>query len=109
MEQSENASAVAVTGGPEFAVVELDTPIRRGAKDIQSITLRRPNAGSLRGLSLVDVAQMNVTALQKLLPRISDPVLTEQDITLMDPADLVACGVEVASFLLSKRERQQFL
>ncbi len=92
----------------ETAVVVLDEPIKRGNTTIDVLTLRRPNAGSLRGLSLVDIAQLNVTALQKLLPRISDPVLTEQDVASMDPADLTACGTEVAAFLLSKRDRQLF-
>lgn len=92
----------------DAAVVKLDEPIKRGDKVIETITLIRPNAGSLRGLSLIDVAQMNVTALQKLLPRISNPVLTEADISNMDPADLTKCGVEVASFLLSKQDRMQY-
>lgn len=97
----------AATAG--VAVVPLDEPIKRGSTTISTLTLRRPNAGSLRGLNLVDIAQLNVTALQKLLPRISDPMLTEQDVAGMDPADLTACGSEVAVFLLSKRDRQQFL
>lgn len=107
--QKDNSQPAVAEPRPEFATVTLDVPIRRGNTDIQTISLRRPNAGALRGLSLVDVGQMNVTALQKLLPRISDPVLTEHDVNLMDPADLTACGVEVASFLLSKRDRQQYL
>jgi len=40
-----------------------------------------------------------------LLPRISDPTLTEMDVAKMDPADLASCGFEVASFLLSKKDR----
>ncbi len=92
---------------PNF--VMLDKPILRGKTSISSITLRRPSAGELRGLSLIDLAQMNVTALQKLLPRISEPMLIEADVAGMDLADLVACGTQVATFLLSKRDRQQFL
>jgi hypothetical protein len=43
-----------------------------------------------------------------LLPRISDPLLTEADVASMDPADLTACGVEVVGFLLKKQDRQAF-
>lgn len=91
------------------SVITLDVPIKRGEKTIETITLRRPNTGSLRGLSLMDLAQMNVTALQKLLPRISDPILSEADVANMDPADITACAVEVASFLLSKHVKAQYL
>lgn len=83
-------------------VVELDEPISRGVEKISKITLRRPKSGALRGLSLVNVANMEVSTLIKLLPRISDPALTEYDINNMDPSDLTALGVEVASFLPQK-------
>lgn len=88
--------------------VDLDEPIIRGATKIASITLRKPNAGSLRGASLMDLAQMDVAALIKVLPRISDPTLTEPEVAKMAPADLAACGTEVATFLLRKRDRQQY-
>lgn len=89
-------------------VVELDEPINRGGQKISKITLRRPKAGALRGLSLMNVANMEVSTLIKLLPRISDPVLTEYDINNMDPSDLTALGVEVASFLPQKSMMADF-
>ena len=51
----------------------LDTPINRGDQTITRVQVRKPNAGALRGLSLVEVLQMNVTALQTLLPRVTEP------------------------------------
>lgn len=85
------------------AKIELDTPIMRKGGDIAEITLRKPKAGELRGLSLTDVLQMDVNALGKLLPRISNPMLTEAEVQGMDPADLVQLGGEVAGFLVPKR------
>lgn len=85
------------------AKIELDTPIARKGGDITEITLRKPKAGELRGLSLTDVLQMDVNALGKLLPRISNPMLTEAEVQAMDPADLVQMGGEVAGFLVPKR------
>lgn len=85
--------------------VTLDQPIKRGDTEIREIILRKPNAGELRGLHLADLLQLDVSALIKLLPRISSPTLTEQDATAMDPADLLACGTKVASFLLQKQDR----
>lgn len=82
--------------------VSLDTPIKRGDQTITLITLRKPASGELRGVSLTDLLQLDVTALQKVLPRISSPTLTEQDVAKMDPADLVQLGSVVAGFLLPK-------
>lgn len=89
---------------PVFTVnVELDTPVARKSGDIAEIILRKPKAGELRGLSLTDILQMDVNALGKLLPRISNPMLTEAEVQGMDPADLVQLGGEVAGFLVPKR------
>lgn len=93
---------------PNEAVVELDEPINRGGQKINKITLRRPKSGALRGLNLIDVAHLDVTSLVKLLPRISDPALTEYDVQNMDLADLTALGTEVAGFLAQKRMLADF-
>lgn len=82
--------------------VTLDCPIKRGDQEVTEIILRKPLSGELRGLNLTDLLQMDVLALQKVLPRISSPLLTEQDVASMDPADLMQCGSKVASFLLPK-------
>lgn len=96
-------------GAADFVSVSLDKPLARGNTTISTVTIRRPNSGALRGLSLMDVATMNVTALQKLLPRITDPALTEIEIaTVVDVADLTAMGVEVAGFLVRKQDKQAF-
>lgn len=85
--------------------VELDEPIKRGEQIVDTITLRRPKAGELRGLSLVDLAQMDVVSLQRVLPRISVPTLSEADVAAMCPADLLALAVELAGFFQRKADR----
>ena len=82
--------------------VILDTPIRRGTTTIDSITLRKPNAGELRGVSLAELLQMDVNSLIKVLPRISSPTLIAVEVTSMDPADLVALSTKITGFLLQK-------
>lgn len=82
--------------------VVLDTPIRRGTTVIDSITLRKPNSGELRGVSLSDLLQMDVNSLVKVVPRISSPLLTAVEVASMDPADLFALGTKVSGFLLQK-------
>lgn len=87
------------------AVITLDEPIQRGDTTITDITVRRPKAGELRGVSLIDIGNMNVTALQQVLPRITNPTLTAQEVANLDPADLVQLGLEVAYFLVRKADR----
>lgn len=82
--------------------VPLDNPIIRGEQTITAIELRKPESGSLRGVTLTDLLQMDVNALITVLPRISNPTLTAQEVARMDPADLLQLGSEVAGFLLPK-------
>ncbi|WP_438307572.1 phage tail assembly protein [Pseudomonas guariconensis] len=94
---------------PNEEVIDLDTPIVRGDQEIKQVTLRKPMSGELRGVSLIDLAQMDVLALRKVLPRISTPSLTDHEIGRMDPADLLQCGVAVGGFLLTKSAKEAAL
>ena len=85
--------------------VPLDTPIKRGDTVITHITLRKPNAGELRGTLLQNLCNMDVDSLVKVLPRISTPTLIEADIMRMDPADLVQLAGVFSGFLTPKALR----
>lgn len=80
----------------------LDVPIVRGNQTIGKVTLRRPKSGELRGTSLQDLVNLDVNALSRVLPRISTPTLTEQDVANLDPADLVQLGGIFSGFLMTK-------
>jgi hypothetical protein len=82
--------------------VVLDSPIRRGVTTIDRITLRKPSSGELRGVSLVELLQMDVASLIKVVPRISSPTLTAIEVSGMDPADLLALSSKISGFLLQK-------
>ena len=89
--------------------VTLDTPIKRGNGFITEVTLRKPSAGELRGVSLAELLQMKVDALQTVLPRITNPLLHKQDMATLDPADLVNMGTVVVGFLLTKETKRDFV
>jgi len=80
----------------------LDTPLTRGSQKITKVTLRKPKSGELRGVSLSDLVNLDVSALSRVLPRISSPTLTEQDVANIDPADLVMLGGIFVGFLMPK-------
>lgn len=80
----------------------LDTPIKRGEQTITAITLRKPNAGALRGVSLRGLLDFQPEDIMRVLPRVSIPTLTDAECQAMDPADLLQAGSIVAGFLLPK-------
>ena len=64
--------------------------------------MRKPQSGALRGTRLQALMDMDVHAMITVLPRVTTPALTTQEITEMDPADLVSLSVEMVTFLLKK-------
>ena len=83
--------------------ITLDTPIQRGENTLNSLIIRSPKkAGHLRGLNTMDIVQMNVDTLIKLLPRITD--LSENEVANMEPADLLKAGVVVVGFLMGSQQ-----
>jgi len=80
-------------------VITLENPVKRGEQIIDAITLIKPNAGTLRGVSLAAVANSDVDALIKVLPRMSAPSLTEQEVAALELPDLVALAGKVIGFL----------
>lgn len=57
--------------------VTLSAPVRIDGEEVTEITLRKPMTGELRGLSMIDILRMDVNAMIRLLPRISQPPLSE--------------------------------
>lgn len=100
-------ATAASTAAPNTIV--LDTPIQRGSTSITEITLRKPNSGELRGLSLQRLHQADAEEIMKLLPRITLPSLTPPECAQLDPADLSEAGGHIISFLLKKSVRDAVL
>lgn len=85
--------------------VTLDTPIVRGSTTIETLTIRKPSAGELRGVKLQALMESDVNSIITLLPRITSPALTTGEVNSMDASDLLALGNEVIIFLLPKSVR----
>lgn len=89
-----------------FEIVDLVEPITRGDITISQLTLRKPKAGELRGLTLSDVIGLEIAAILKLIPRISEPALTDGECQNLDPADLTEIGGSIRGFFMTRGERQ---
>lgn len=86
--------------------IELDTPIVRGDNNIiDTLTIKKPDAGQLRGVKLMDLIQMDIDAIIKVAPRVATPTLTENDVANLDPVDLLAVSTAVVGFFQTKAER----
>lgn len=85
-----------------FPTVTLDEPVKRGETQIASVQLRTPKSGELRGLSMVDIVQLKVDAVQDLLPRITEPPLLPSEVQDLCPADFFKLSTEIAGFFLPK-------
>jgi hypothetical protein len=101
----ENTKETDATKTENPNIVILDTPLMRGEQKIEQITLTKPNAGTLRGVSLAALAQSDVDALIKVLPRMTWPSLTEHEVSRLDVSDLISLAGKVVGFLSPVSER----
>ena len=83
----------------KIALVTLDQPIVRGETSIPTLQIRKPGPGELRGLSLRTLCEADADAMLALLPRITMPPLTDDEVAALDLADFVECCNQVAGFL----------
>lgn len=79
--------------------VTLKDGIKNGDKKITELTIREPSAGELRGIAVVDIARMDVSAYITLLPRITTPTLNTEQINSMSFPDITSVMDKVTDFL----------
>ena len=89
-----------------FETVTLAEPILRGETKIETLTIRKPRSGELRGLTLQDVLSTDVSAILKLIPRVSEPPLTAEEADNLEPEDLAEIGGTLRGFFMTQAERQ---
>lgn len=94
-----------VPGAKLFETVTLEQPIPRSEGEIKTLTLRKPKSGELRKLSLKDILTSEIDTILELLPRISDPILTDAEVDDLCPGDLAQVGGVIRGFFLTPAER----
>jgi hypothetical protein len=102
------AVQAAIDGASEkkrFETVNLDNPLKRGDLEITKVTIRKPMGGDLAGTNIGDLYNMNVVAMSKVIPRISEPMIHAPEFMAMDGEDIAALSGQVVSFLLTKRQK----
>ncbi|MBF7683854.1 phage tail assembly protein [Acinetobacter sp. B5B] len=88
-----------VIENPNLKVIELKHGFYRGDNLVTSITMFKPNTGHCRGLSLKDVLSFNIDSLAVLLPRITTPAITAQNVYQLELMDTLKIAEEITNFL----------
>ncbi len=89
-----------MTKGKSLPTVTFAKPIERGEQKIESIQLREFSTGEIRGLNMVDLVQLQTDALITLVPRISLPPLTKNEVEALPPSEMFKIATEIANFLV---------
>lgn len=85
--------------------IALITPIKGAdGTPITRVTLRKPTVQALRGLQLAMVQLQDVNAIAKLLPRITEPALTSDQVEALDPGDFAALANRVSLFFMTAEQ-----
>lgn len=79
-------------------VAKISKALEINGKTTKNITIREPLAGELRGLKLLDVAQLDTNSLVILIPRITG--LSEFQLQNMPLCDILTIGTEITGFLV---------
>ena len=83
---------------PILDAVTLTTSVDIDGEKHSTISVRKPKSGELRGLKLVDLMQMDVSALLVVLPRITQPPLSPQQVSDLDLRDMTKFGTKIIGF-----------
>jgi hypothetical protein len=87
-----------MTNATKLNSVTLSAPLKIDGTEEKVISLRTPKAGELRGLKLTDLMQMDVQALMVVLPRITQPPLSGDQVASMSVVDLTRFGTKIIGF-----------
>lgn len=108
MKKDNQAETAPTVDGATQKTITLDTPIQRDGQTLDQVSVRKPKSGELRGVSLLDLAQLDVAALTEVIPRVTTPMITKAEVANMDPADLMQIGAQVAGFLATKEAKAAY-
>nr|WP_317893795.1 phage tail assembly protein [uncultured Sphingomonas sp.] len=65
-----------------------------------TIAIRKPYGGEFRGVQIVPLSQLDYAQMEKIAPRITEPMLTKQIFAAMESDDILQFGGELMDFLL---------
>lgn len=88
-----------------IATVTLVHPVKRDGGNVDTLQLRKPKAGELRGLSLQALLQSDIDTLINLLPRITEPPLIDHEVAQLEAEDLAEIGGTIFGFFMTPAQK----
>lgn len=80
-------------------IITLSQPLKRGEQEINQVEVLKPTVQALKGLKMFDVLQVDVNAMEVLLPRITQPKLHKSDFLTMEVEDFTELATVAVGFL----------
>ncbi|HAZ3688953.1 TPA: phage tail protein [Escherichia coli] len=98
---AEDTAVESTETAEEKTGVQLSCPVVRGERVIDYVEIGEEirQAGSLRGLSLIEVLNLKTDPMMTLLSRVTAPRLKMAEIQSLSTGDFVALATLVANFL----------
>lgn len=93
--------------GRPWKRIPLETPLKRGPNEYREVILRKPLGGDCKSINLTALHQANVDSLAILLPRVTEPTLSAQEVYRMGVDDLGEFGGAVIGFLLTRKAKAE--
>ncbi|HET6536706.1 MAG TPA: phage tail assembly protein [Sphingopyxis sp.] len=87
--------------------IDLAEPIIRGETSIEQLTIRKPKAGELRGLSIQELMNGRVTSTLDLLPRVTQPPISQAEADNMSTEDVASCAGAIIGFFLTSADKEK--
>lgn len=85
--------------------VTLETPIKRAGEEITTIIVKQPTGRSLGNNSQTEVLQQNARALSKVIPKITEPMIQEDEFLRLPVSDTALLGAAVSAFFMTGAQR----
>ncbi|WP_343611101.1 phage tail assembly protein [Novosphingobium sp.] len=103
MTKTPTAPTLTLPGVAKAVTVKLSEPIKRdNGVTIDTLTLRRPNAGELRGLNVNGLVNGDIESLIALTPRIAMPTVGPHEAAALDILDIGEIGGAIYGFFTKK-------
>lgn len=97
------------TTGNKTRTLELSEPVIHGKAEntetISQIVIRKPDGSALRGLSVNAIAAGDVDQLAILIPRITTPMITTDDVYAMPYDDIASISGVLIDFLQKSKAK----
>lgn len=91
--------AKSIENHTEIKSIKLPVAIKREDGVLEELEIRKPKAGHLRGLNLIELCEMKFEAGEKILPKIT--CLDEREVLNLDVANWAPILTTIAGFFVN--------